>query len=160
MDAIKQAVGDNTQVIYEEFPSRDTLAREDFDFAIVAAGEAPYAEFTGDNSVLNVPLNGADVISAVADKIPTLVILVSGRPLVLEPWLLGKIDALVAAFLPGSEGDGVTDVLFGDYEFEGLLPVTWFKSVDQLPMTAGQNSYDPLFPLGFGLKTNNGKHVI
>ncbi|KNA15936.1 hypothetical protein SOVF_093700 [Spinacia oleracea] len=160
LDAIKQAVGDNTQVIYEEFPSRDTLAREDFDFAIVAAGEAPYAEFTGDNSVLNVPLNGADVISAVADKIPTLVILVSGRPLVLEPWLLGKIDALVAAFLPGSEGDGVTDVLFGDYEFEGLLPVTWFKSVDQLPMTAGQNSYDPLFPLGFGLKTNNGKHVI
>ncbi|XP_021715479.1 uncharacterized protein LOC110683418 isoform X1 [Chenopodium quinoa] len=160
LDAIKEVVGDNTQVIFEEFPSHETLAREDIDFAIVAAGEAPYAEFTGDNSVLNIPLNGADVISAVADRIPTLVILVSGRPLVLEPWLLDKMDALVAAFLPGSEGEGVTDVLFGDFEFEGLLPVTWFKSVNQLPMTAGQNSYDPLFPLGYGLKTNKEKHVI
>lgn len=157
LDAIKETVGDNTQVVHEEFPSPDTLAREDFDFAIVAVGEAPYAEFTGDNSVLNIPFNGADVISAVADRIPTLVILVSGRPLVLEPWLLDKMDALVAAFLPGSEGYGVTDVVFGDHEFEGLLPVTWFKSANQLPMTAGQNSYDPLFPLGFGLKTNKGK---
>ncbi|XP_019106537.2 uncharacterized protein LOC104900440 isoform X1 [Beta vulgaris subsp. vulgaris] len=160
LDAIKDAVGDNTQVIYEEMPSSDMLAREDFDFAIVAVGEAPYAEFTGDNSILNIPMNGANVISAVADKIPTLVILVSGRPLVLEPWLLDKMDALIAAFLPGTEGSGVTDVLFGDYEFEGLLPVTWFKSVDQLPINAGHSSYDPLFPLGFGMKTNDKKSVI
>ncbi|XP_048504426.1 uncharacterized protein LOC125491607 isoform X2 [Beta vulgaris subsp. vulgaris] len=159
-DAIKDAAGDNTQVIYEEMPSSDMLAREDFDFAIVAVGEAPYAECTGDNSILNIPLNGANVISAVADKIPSLVILVSGRPLVLEPWLLDKMDALIAAFLPGTEGSGVTDVLFGDYEFEGLLPVTWFKSVDQLPINAGQSSYDPLFPLGFGMKTNDKRHVI
>ncbi|KAL2898773.1 Beta-glucosidase BoGH3B [Bienertia sinuspersici] len=160
LDAVKEAVGDNTQLIYEEFPSPDTLAREDFDFAIVAVGEAPYAEFTGDNSVLNIPFNGADVISAVADRIPTLVIIVSGRPLVLEPQLLDTMDALVAVFLPGTEGYGVTDVLFGDYEFEGLLPVTWFKSVNQLPVNAGLNSYDPLFPLGFGLKTNKEKIVI
>ena len=155
MDAIRGAVGENSQVIFEEIPSPDTLARGDFDIAIVAVGETPYAEFTGDNGVLNIPFNGAELISAVADKFPTLVILVSGRPLVLEPWLLQKIDALVAAFLPGSEGYGVADVLFGAYEFEGQLPVSWFKSVDQLPLDSAQNAYQPLFPLGFGLKTQN-----
>ncbi|XP_057548856.1 uncharacterized protein LOC130827216 [Amaranthus tricolor] len=155
LDAIRGAVGENSQVIFEEIPSPDTLARGDFDIAIVAVGETPYAEFTGDNGVLNIPFNGAELISAVADKFPTLVILVSGRPLVLEPWLLQKIDALVAAFLPGSEGYGVADVLFGAYEFEGQLPVSWFKSVDQLPLDSAQNAYQPLFPLGFGLKTQN-----
>ncbi|GAB2234978.1 hypothetical protein Droror1_Dr00004254 [Drosera rotundifolia] len=153
LDAIKAAVGDQTQVIYEEVPSPDTLAEEDFSFAIVAVGEGPYAEFTGDNSELTIPFNGANIISSVADKIPTLVILVSGRPLVLEPWLLEKMEALVAAWLPGSEGAGVTDVVFGDHEFEGALPVSWFKSVDQLPLKSEENSYDPLFPFGFGLKT-------
>ncbi|KAH9627561.1 hypothetical protein KSS87_009561 [Heliosperma pusillum] len=153
LDAIKDAVGDGTQVVYDEFPSPDTLSKEDFSYAVVVVGEAPYAEFRGDNSELSIPFNGADLISAVADRIPTLVILVSGRPLVLEPWLLDKMDGLIAAFLPGSEGNGVTDLLFGDCEFEGLLPVSWFKNVKQLPLNAGQNSYDPLFPLGFGLKT-------
>ncbi|XP_074303100.1 uncharacterized protein LOC141637522 [Silene latifolia] len=153
LDAIKGAVGDGTQVVYDEFPSPDTLTKEDFSYAVVVVGEAPYAEFRGDNSVLSIPFNGADLISAVANRIPTLVILISGRPLVLEPWLLDKMDGLIAAFLPGSEGNGVTDLLFGDCEFEGLLPVTWFKNVNQLPLDAGKNSYDPLFPLGFGLKT-------
>lgn len=159
LDAIKLAVGENTQVVYEEFPSPETLEEETFNYAIVAVGEAPYAEFTGDNSMLDIPFNGASVINAVAAKIPTLVILVSGRPLVLEPWLLEKMDALVAAFLPGSEGTGITDVIFGDYEFEGQLPVTWFRSVSQLPMHSERNSYDPLFPMGFGLKTTKAKPV-
>ncbi|GMG98318.1 hypothetical protein Nepgr_000158 [Nepenthes gracilis] len=159
LDAVKAVVGHKTEVIYEQVPSLSTIANEDFSFAIVAVGEGPYAESTGDNSELTIPFNGAEIISSVADKIPTLVILISGRPLVLEPWLLEKMDALVAAWLPGTEGFGVTDVVFGDYEFQGLLPVTWFKSVDQLPMHAGENSYDPLFPFGFGLKTNKGKQV-
>lgn len=159
LDAIKLAVGENTEVVFEECPSPDTLEKENFNYAIVAVGEAPYAEFTGDNSILDIPFNGAGVINAVATRIPTLVILVSGRPLVLEPSLLEKMDALVAAFLPGSEGTGITDVLFGDYEFEGRLPVTWFRSVNQLPIHTGQNSYDPLFPFGFGLKTNKAKPV-
>lgn len=146
-------------MVYEEFPSPETLEEETFNYAIVAVGEAPYAEFTGDNSMLDIPFNGASVINAVAAKIPTLVILVSGRPLVLEPWLLEKMDALVAAFLPGSEGTGITDVIFGDYEFEGQLPVTWFRSVSQLPMHSERNSYDPLFPMGFGLKTTKAKPV-
>ena len=78
--------------------------------------------------------------------------LISGRPVVIQPFL-GAMDALVAVWLPGTEGQGITDVLFGDYGFTGKLPRTWFKSVDQLPMNYGDKNYDPLFPLGFGLTT-------
>lgn len=159
MEAIKKAVGDDTEIIYEQYPSADTLAREDISFAIVAVGEGPYAEFRGDNLELAIPFNGTDVISSVADRLPTLVILISGRPLTLEPWLLEKMDALVAAWLPGSEGEGIADVIFGDYDFEGLLPVSWFKRVEQLPMNALDNSYDPLYPLGYGLTCNKGKSL-
>jgi len=75
---------------------------------------------------------------------------------VIQPYV-DKIEALVAAWLPGTEGSGVTDVLFGDYGFRGKLPRTWFKTVDQLPMNVGDSHYDPLFPFGFGLKTKPHK---
>ncbi|XP_020683228.1 uncharacterized protein LOC110100144 [Dendrobium catenatum] len=152
LDAIKEAVGEKTEVIYEQHPSEDTFANKEFSFAIVIVGEVAYAEILGDRSQLNIPLGGAELISRVASKVPTVVIVISGRPLVFKPDLMDKIDALVAAWLPGTEGSGVADVLFGDYDFEGLLPVTWFKSVSQLPMNADHPSYDPLFPIGFGLK--------
>ena len=104
--------------------------------------------------MLVIPLNGADIISTVADSIPTLVILVSGRHLLLEPMLLDKIDALIASWLPGSEGGGIADVVFGDYDFKGRLPMTWFKQVEPLPLHIGIDSCDSLFPLGFGLTCN------
>ncbi|CAL9247347.1 unnamed protein product [Arabidopsis halleri] len=159
LDAIKAAVGDKTEVIYEKTPSEETLASgQGFSYAIVAVGETPYAETLGDNSELTIPLNGNDIVTAVAEKIPTLVVLFSGRPMVLEPPVLEKTEALVAAWLPGTEGQGMSDVIFGDYDFEGKLPVSWFKHVDQLPLTAEANSYDPLFPLGFGLNYNSGEN--
>ncbi|XP_073526240.1 beta-glucosidase BoGH3B-like [Phyllobates terribilis] len=155
LDAIRSVVGDETEVVYEQVPSPDTLGRGGFDYAIVAVGEPPYAEFTGDNSELTIPFNGADIISSVADRIPTVVVMISGRPLVIEPRLLEKMGALVAAWLPGTEGEGITDVLFGDHDFHGQLPVTWFKSVEQLPLHIGSDKRcQPLFPYGFGLKTN------
>lgn len=157
MDAIKEAVGEETEVIYEKYPSPDFLAEQKFSFAIVAVGEEPYAETPGDNLELLIPFNGSDVINSVAEKIPTLAILISGRPVVVEPQVLEKVDALVAAWLPGSEGGGITDVVFGDYDFTGRLPVTWFRKVEQLPMNAADNAYDPLFPLGFGLACNKEK---
>ncbi|TYI48751.1 hypothetical protein E1A91_D13G268900v1 [Gossypium mustelinum] len=156
LDAIRESAGDKTEVIYDEYPSTNTLAGQ-YSFAIVVVGEPPYAETLGDNKELVIPFNGSDIISSVADKIPTLAILISGRPLVLEPQVLEKVDAFIAAWLPGTEGRGVTDVVFGDFEFEGRLPMTWFRSNDQLPMNPGQNSYDPLFPLGFGLTYNKEK---
>ncbi|XP_023519727.1 uncharacterized protein LOC111783079 [Cucurbita pepo subsp. pepo] len=151
LDAIKETVGDETEVIYEEYPSTDTLNDRDISFAIVVIGESPYAEFTGDDSKLIIPFDGNDIVKAVASKIPTLVILISGRPLVLEPTIMENVEALIAAWLPGSEGSGITDVIFGDYDFTGRLPVTWFRTIEQLPVHAENNLQDSLFPFGFGL---------
>ncbi|XP_039012189.1 beta-xylosidase-like [Hibiscus syriacus] len=109
---------------------------------------------SGDNEELVVPLNGSDIISLVADKIPTLAMLISGRPLVLEPRVLEKVEALVDAWFPGTEGRGITDLVFGDFKFNSRLPMTWLRSTKQLPMNPRHNSYDPLFPLGFGLTYN------
>ncbi|GMI81736.1 hypothetical protein like AT3G47000 [Hibiscus trionum] len=157
LDAFREVMGEETEVIYEKYPSPNTLAESNFSFAVVAVGEEPYAESAGDNSELVIPLNGSELISTIADRIPTLVILISGRPLLIEPWLLEKMDALIAAWLPGTEGRGITDVVFGDYEFEGRLPMTWFRTTKQLPINNGDNSFDPLFPLGFGLTCSKEK---
>ncbi|KAI3678198.1 hypothetical protein L6452_37483 [Arctium lappa] len=154
LDAVKETVGDKTEVIYHQNPSSETFTNQDFSFAIVVVGETPYVETMGDNSELTIPLNGNELITSVASRMPTLVILISGRPLVLEPEVFANTDAFVAAWLPGSEGGGITDVIFGDYEFEGRLPMTWFRRVEQLATSAGEHNYDPLFPIGFGLKSN------
>lgn len=154
LEAIKEVVGHKTEVIYEQNPSPNTIAGQDYSFAIVVVGEGPYVETGGDSSELTIHFNGAELIGAVAEEFPTLVILISGRPLALEQRHLDNIDALVAAWLPGSEGGGIADVIFGDHEFQGQLPVTWFKSVNQLPMYS-EDSYDPMFPVGFGLTSKN-----
>ncbi|KAJ4884607.1 Glycosyl hydrolase family protein [Raphanus sativus] len=161
LDAIKAIVGDQTDVIYEKNPSEESLASsEAFSYAIVAVGESPYAETMGDNSELTIPFNGSDIVTTVAERVPTLMILFSGRPMVLEPTVLGKTEAVVSAWLPGSEGQGMADVIFGDYDFEGKLPVSWFKRVEQLPVNADSDLYDPLFPLGFGLiSSGNSNHL-
>lgn len=95
---------------------------------------------------------GPSTIQNVCGAVKCVVIVVSGRPLVIQPYM-PLIDALVAAWLPGTEGQGVADVVFGDYGFTGRLSRTWFKTVDQLPMNVGDRYYDPLFPFGFGLTT-------
>ena len=80
------------------------------------------------------------------------VLIVSGRPQLIGD-RLGDIDALVASWLPGTEGDGVADVLYGKRAFTGQLPVTWPKSESQLPINVGDATYDPQFPYGWGLTT-------
>ena len=82
-----------------------------------------------------------------------MVVVVSGRPMIIPPSMLPNIDALVAAWLPGSEGEGVADDLFGNHPYTGKLPVTWPRSVSQEPINIGDRQYDPLFPFGFGLRT-------
>jgi beta-glucosidase len=77
-------------------------------------------------------------------------VLISGRPLILEP-ILGDADAIVAAWLPGTEGAGVADVLFGDYAPSGKLSHSWPRSNSQIPINWGDPSYSPLFPYGYGL---------
>jgi beta-glucosidase len=139
---------------------------------IVVVGETPYAEGfgdvggpqwafdPGDNGVPRPPqtmtLNAADkaaVDKVCAEAAKCVVLVVSGRPLIIDPAQLGEIDALVASWLPGSEGAGVADVLFGRRPFTGKLPVTWPKTIDQEPINVGDADYDPLFGFGFGLRT-------
>ncbi|KAM3374324.1 beta-glucosidase BoGH3B [Capsicum galapagoense] len=152
LSAIKNTVDPSTQVTYQQNPDADFVKSNEFDYAIVVVGEVPYAEMQGDSSNLTITEPGPSTINNVCSAVKCVVVVVSGRPVVLEPYV-DKIDALVAAWLPGSEGQGVADVLFGDYGFTGKLARTWFKSVDQLPMNVGDRHYDPLFPFGFGLTT-------
>ncbi|XP_024024814.1 uncharacterized protein LOC21397856 [Morus notabilis] len=161
LSAIKDAVDPSTEVVYNEKPDANFVASNEFSYAIVVVGEYPYAETVGDNKNLTLPYPGPDTITNVCGAVKCVVVLITGRPLVIQPYL-SQIDALVAAWLPGTEGQGVADVLFGDYGFTGKLPRTWFKTVDQLPMNAGDLHYDPLFPFGFGLTTkpNNNQNLF
>ncbi|KAK6155315.1 hypothetical protein DH2020_009563 [Rehmannia glutinosa] len=152
LNAVSDAVDPGTEIVYNENPDTESLKDNEFSYAIVAVGEHPYAEQHGDNLNLTIPEPGLSTIKNVCSRIKCVVVLISGRPLVVEPYL-PEIDALVAAWLPGTEGQGVADVLFGDYGFTGKLSRTWYKRVDQLPMNIGDKHYDPLFPFGFGLTT-------
>ncbi|KAK7267044.1 hypothetical protein RIF29_19708 [Crotalaria pallida] len=156
LNAIKNTVDKNTEIVYRENPDLDYVKSNDFSYAIVVVGEHPYAETNGDSLNLTIADPGPNTITNVCGGVKCVVVLISGRPVVIQPYL-DTIEALVAAWLPGSEGQGVADVLFGDYGFSGKLPRTWFKTVDQLPMNIGDSHYDPLFPFGFGLTTNPHK---
>jgi len=90
------------------------------------------------------------VANAKKAGLPVVLVIVSGRPLILGD-ALENSDAIVAAWLPGTEGGGVADVLFGDYKPTGKLSFTWPRSMDQIPINVGDATYDPLFAFGFGL---------
>ena len=121
------------------------------DVGVVVVGETPYAEYKGDRDDLSLAAEDVDAIAKVkAAGIPVVVVVVSGRPLILGK-ALDMADAVVAAWLPGTEGQGVADVLFGDYKPTGKLSVTWPRSMDQVPINVGDARYDPLFAYGFGL---------
>ncbi|KAL0369457.1 UNVERIFIED_CONTAM: Beta-glucosidase BoGH3B [Sesamum angustifolium] len=150
--AVKNAVDPQTEVVHHENPGKEFMNSNGFSYAIVAVGELPYSETVGDSMNLTIARPGYDTITNVCQAIKCVVIIISGRPVVIQPYL-PLIDALVAAWLPGTEGQGVADVLFGDYGFTGKLARTWFRTVDQLPMNVGDPHYDPLFPFGFGLTT-------
>ncbi|KAF5744943.1 lysosomal beta glucosidase-like [Tripterygium wilfordii] len=158
LNALSTAVDPSTEIVYSENPSSDFVKSNNFDFAIVAIGEPPYAETKGDSMNLTIMEPGPSTISNVCGGVKCVVITITGRPVVMEPYL-PQIEALVAAWLPGTEGQGIADVLFGDYGFTGKLARTWFKTVDQLPMNVGDAHYDPLFPFGFGLTTEPVKEM-
>ncbi|KAK4370655.1 hypothetical protein RND71_010130 [Anisodus tanguticus] len=157
LNAVKNTVHPSTQVVYQDNPDINFVKSNQFSYAIIVVGETPYAEMFGDSAKLTIAEPGPSTISNVCGVVKCVVVVISGRPVVMEPYL-ANIDALVAAWLPGSEGQGVADVLFGDYGFTGKLARTWFKSVDQLPMNVGDPHYDPLFPFGFGLTTEPVKN--
>jgi beta-glucosidase len=119
---------------------------------VVVVGEDPYAEGMGDSDALHLcaeDLAAVEKTRAACDKL--VVVLLSGRPLLVTD-VLGVADAVVAAWLPGTEGAGVADLLLGDVPFTGKLSFTWPRSESQIPLSACRvDDEAPLFPLGFGL---------
>jgi beta-glucosidase len=121
------------------------------DAIVVILAEDPYAEGKGDRQNLGLPERDLALLRrARATKIPVALVLLSGRPLILGE-ALELCDALVVAWLPGTEGAGVADVLFGARAPTGKLPVSWPRTMAQIPINVGDANYDPLFPFGFGL---------
>jgi beta-glucosidase len=147
LTAIKSTVSPNTQVTF----SSDGTGAQGAAIGIVVIGETPYAEGEGDSNDLSI---SAEDVTAVDNMkkagIPVVVILISGRPMIINK-VLDKADAFVAAWLPGTEGQGVADVLFGDYKPTGKLSFTWPRSMAQIPINVGDSQYDPLFAYGYGL---------
>ncbi len=142
---------------------------------IVVVGETPYSEGFGDvngpqwgfdpgdhgvlRPVKDMQLSAAD--KAAVDKVCAaakrcVMVIVSGRPLILDPAQRDETDAIVASWLPGSEGAGVADDLFGARPFTGKLPVSWPRTLAQEPINVGDPHYNPLYPYGYGLRTHVG----
>jgi beta-glucosidase len=123
---------------------------------IVVLSEPPYAEGLGDATDLDLATRTADVPvlqAARSSGLPVIAVILSGRPLIIEPYL-ALADAWVAAWLPGSEADALADVLFGRYAPTGKLGHTWPKTMAQIPINVGDADYvtdPPLYPFGYGL---------
>ena len=145
--AIWQAVGKGTQVTF----SKDGTGAAGATVGVVVIGEQPYAEGNGDRTDLALAQEDvAAVANMKAAGIPVVVILLSGRPMILGG-VLDKADAVVAAWLPGTEGEGIADVLFGDFRPTGKLSFAWPRSMAQVARHPGDRDYDPLFAFGYGL---------
>lgn len=147
LDAIKKTVSPRTQVTV----SLDGTNANGADVAIVVIGETPYAEGRGDRADLSLaPEDIVAIDNLNRAGVPVVAILVSGRPLLMEP-VLAKCRALIAAWLPGTEGQGVADVLFGDYRPTGKLSASFPRSMSDALSNVGDRNYNPLFGYGFGL---------
>ncbi len=151
---IKERAGSGTNVEYEKdgnFAKNAPLA----DIGIAVVGEKPYAEGWGDTEYPMLSAEDRAVITHLkASSKKVVVVIVSGRPLLIEHEL-GTMDALVAVWLPGSEGGGVADVLFGVKSFTGKLPLPWPLDSEEIPIAPDGTTADgtaPLFPRGFGLR--------
>lgn len=155
LEGIKANAGER-EVAY----SSDGTGSTGYDVAIAVIGEDPYAETNGDATEENLKLDSEDGmclqnIRRENPDIPIIVILVSGRPMLLGGYY-NMIDGLVAAWLPGSEGDGIGEVLFNEeYDFTGKLPIDWpanYTGIDNTPTIGEELSGDNLWSLGYGLK--------
>jgi beta-glucosidase len=147
LKAIQNTVSRATKVTF----SKDGTGARGAAIGIVVIGETPYAEGVGDREDLGLAAEDVAAINNMKKAgIPVVAVLLSGRPMIIND-VLGQCDAFVAAWLPGTEGQGVADVLFGDYKPTGKLSFSWPRSMAQIPINVGDKNYDPLFKYGFGL---------
>ena len=149
LQAVAGAVSDETEVVYNASGRFDGRTA---DVGVAVVAEPPYAEMTGDRADLTLPPGDIELIESMRGQCRSLVgVIYAGRPLLITD-VVRHFDALVTAWLPGSEGSGITDVLFGDQPFTGKLPYAWPRSSEQVPLAALDAAPEPpLWPRGHGL---------
>lgn len=145
--AIKSLVTDESLLTYD--PRANNLNGDGVIVAVI--GEYPYAEGYGDDGELSIsPFDQAVLNKCYASNKKLIVIMLSGRPLIINKHI-NNWDSFLAAWLPGMAGEGITDVLYGNYNPTGKLSFSWPKNITQIPIDIMDNNYDPLFEFGFGL---------
>jgi beta-glucosidase len=143
-----QKIAPNAEVVYSKFGDMENV---NADIAVVVVGEEPYAEGEGDKDDLSLSAAQVQLVRKIKKMgIPVITVLISGRPMIVNS-VIHNSDVLLTAWLPGTEGDGIAELLFGEFIPSGVLPMTWQKSMDQIPQNIGDEQYDPLFPYGFGI---------
>jgi beta-glucosidase len=156
-EGLKEVAGASKTVTY----NKHGRGAAGYDVAIAVVGETPYAESTGDRTSLNLDEEDLATIAnirAAGPNIPLVVVLVSGRPLTIADQM-DDWDALVAAWLPGTEGQGVADVLIGGKGFKGKNPIKWPFYLTNYPIV-GADSPNLLFPIGYGLTSGQATPVL
>ena len=147
LDGIKDNIGNHSSVTF----SKNGDEANDHDIIIAVVGETPYAEMKGDSESLELSNRDKLLLERLINTgKPIVLILISGRPMIITPYL-EHVDAVLAAWLPGTEGSGVADLLFGDVSPTAKLSFSWPRDMSQIPINYGDKTYDPLFPLGYGL---------
>jgi len=148
LEGIENAAG-SSQVVFSEDASSGT----DADVAVVVIGEEPYAEGQGDRDDLSLNKNDVRLVQELYGYgMKVVVVLISGRPMLIDN-ILPYSDAVFAAWLPGTEGQGIADILFDDFQPTGKLGHTWPRSMAQVPLNFGDSNYDPLFAYDHGLQS-------
>jgi beta-glucosidase len=153
LQGIRQTVGNESTVEYDKNGNFNQTS-DKADVGIVVVSEKPYAEGWGDNANPTLDKTDIDTVNRVKQSSKkVVVVIISGRPLIITDQIQNW-DSVVAAWLPGSEGGGVADVLFGNASFSAKLPVTWPANIQQVPVKSDGSTKDgsrPLFERGFGL---------
>ena len=154
------------QGIYDEVKDHASVSQsingvldKESDLIITVVGENPYSETGGDTTPAGLKPVSADMrlLDSIEESIADngndpmkVLIVIAGRPINITDYV-EKYDAVIMAFLPGTEGEGIADVLFGDYDFTGTLPVTWIKNLENVNEKFSLPESEILFPYGFGL---------
>lgn len=144
----KEFIG--SEIIYDPKAEKTLFSKADVGIAVV--GERPYAEGVGDRERLSMSAEDLQRIKyAKNNSRRVVVIIIAGRPLIIQE-AMKDVDVVIMAWLPGTEGAGITDVLSGKYNFSGKLPLAWPKTMEQVE---NKDTRDPLFEFGYGLTYDN-----
>ena len=147
MDGIRDNIGNHSSVSF----AKNGDGARDHNITVAVVGEIPYAEMQGDRESLELSSKDKILIERlIKTGKPIVLILISGRPMIITPYL-DHMDAVLAAWFPGTEGIGIADLLFGDVPPTAKLSFSWPKNMSQIPINYGDKTYNPLFPLGYGL---------